>query len=91
MQLFVRNRVKDFDVWYPYFMAGIERGKAYGLSLDRLWQNPDDPNEAFFLLNIKDKPSTEAFMASTESVETGDKAGVIDGEVYYLEPSPPED
>jgi len=47
---------------------------------------PDDPNEAFFILNVKDKASTEAFMASAESVETGEKAGVIDGEVYYLEP-----
>ncbi len=86
MQLFVRHPVKDFDVWYGVLMSEMPRAAEYGITLDRVWQSVDDPNEVFFLLNIKDKATTEAFMASPESVENGEKAGALDGEIYYIDP-----
>ena len=43
-------------------------------------------NNVFFLLNVTDMERANAFMARPESAETGEKAGVIDGEVYFLEP-----
>jgi len=59
----------------------------FGITLERVWKSTDDPNEVFFLLGIKDKASMEAFMASPESVESGERAGALEGgEMHYIDP-----
>ena len=86
MQLLVRNRVKDFATWYGYFDTESEAAAEYGVTLDRVWQAHDDPNNVFFILNVEDVERADAFMARPESAEVGEKSGVIDGEFYYLTP-----
>jgi hypothetical protein len=44
----------------------------------------------FFILNVEDIERANAFIARPESQEIGDKSGVIDGEIHYLEPLVPE-
>ena len=85
MQLLVRNKVKDFAKWRTYFEADSAAAAEYGVTLAALWQTADDPNNVFFLLDIEDVDRANAFMARPESQEIGIKAGVIDGEVHYLE------
>jgi hypothetical protein len=63
----------------------------YGVTLARLWQTADDPNNVFFLLDIEDVDRANAFMARPESQELGVISGVIDGEFHYLEEVPPGD
>jgi len=84
MQLFVRNRVEDYDIWYKLFVEGVERGAQYGLKLAHLWQAHDEPNNVFFVLDVESIEQTDAFMASSESEETGKQAGIVDSEYYYL-------
>jgi len=84
MQLLVRNKVKDFSTWYGYFKKDSSAAAEYGVTLVRLWQTPDDPNDVFFLLDVEDVGRANAFMARPESQETGVKSGVIDGEVHFL-------
>ena len=91
LQLLVRNRVKDFSEWYVYFMQDSATAGGYGVTLARLWQTADDPNNVFFLLDIKDVDRANAFMARPESQEIGVISGVIDGEFHYLEEVPPGD
>ncbi|MGI9222529.1 MAG: hypothetical protein ACR2QS_15995 [Woeseiaceae bacterium] len=88
MQLLVRNKVRDFATWYRFFGEESAAATEHGLSLDRVWQSMDDPNNVFFILNVEDVDRANAFMARPESVEVGEKSGVIDGEFYYLEPVP---
>ena len=90
MQMLVRNRVRDFSQWYVYFNADRAAAAEYGLTLAALWQVADDPNNVFFILNVEDIEQANAFIARPESQEIGDKSGVIDGEIHYLEPLVPE-
>ena len=91
VQLLVRNRVKDFSEWHAYFMQDSVAAAEYGVTLARLWQTADDPNNVFFLLDIEDADRANAFMARPESQEIGVISGVIDGEFHYLEEVPPGD
>jgi len=86
MQMLVRNRVKDFGIWYNVLMEDQTRGERYGVRLVKVWQAHNDPNNAFFLLDIDSIEQTEALMASPESAHAGERSGVIDGEFYYLDP-----
>jgi len=88
MQLLVRNRVKDFDIWYNVFMEDEARGAEYGLKLVSLWRSLDDPNNVFFLMEIESVARTQAFMAAPESQQAGERSGVIDGEFYFIENYP---
>ncbi len=86
MQLLVRNTVKDFSRWLACFEADSRAAAEYGVTFECMWQAAGNPNEVFFLLNIESAERAEAFMARPESQDTGEKAGVIDGEVHFLKP-----
>jgi len=88
MQLLVRNKVKDFSTWYAYFEKDSAAAAEHGVTLTCLWQAKDDPNDVFFLLDIKDIDRANAFMARPESQDIGVKSGVISGEFHYLEAVP---
>ena len=85
MQMLVRNRVKDFSTWHGYFKADSTAAAEYGLSVLNVWPTADDPNNVFFLLEVASVDKANAFMARPESQEIGEKSGVIDGEVHFLE------
>ena len=87
MQLLVRNRVADFQVWLDVFNADTGPAAEYGLSVAHVWHSADDPNDVFFLLDVADKERAIAFMARPESEENGRKSGVIDGEYHFLKPA----
>ncbi len=88
MQLLVRNKVEDFSKWYAYFKEDSTAAAGYGVTLARLWQTADDPNDVFFILDVEDVDRANAFMARPESQEIGVASGVIDGEFHYLEVVP---
>ena len=85
MQLLVRNKVKDFSIWYACFQEDGAAAAEHGMTLAALWQTADDPNDVFFLLDVEDVDRANAFMARPESQKIGIKSGVIDGEFHYLE------
>ena len=86
MQLLVRNKVKDFATWMQYFDVEAVAAAEYGVTLDRVWQTLDDPNNVFFVLNVESVDRANDFMARPESAEVGEKSGVVDGEFWYIEP-----
>jgi hypothetical protein len=88
MELLVRNKVRDFPAWYAYFVADASAAAEYGLTLARIWQSAEDPNEVFFLLEVEDIDRANAFMARPESQALGVKSGVFEGEFYFLTPVP---
>lgn len=87
MELLVRNKVEDYARWKRVFDAQEPAGRAAGLTVARLWRAADDPQQVFFLLEIDDRARAEAFMNAPESAAAGRRAGVIDGEVFFLEPA----
>ena len=89
MMLLVRNRVRDVDRWKRVFDGQTTAGAAAGLAVVRVWRSLDAADEVFFLLDVEDRERAEAFMASPESAAVGVEAGVIDGEVHFLDAFPP--
>ena len=85
-QLLVRNKVQDFERWLGYFRADEAAAAGYGLTVLSLWQAADDPNDVYFLFEVESIEQANAFMARPESARTGELAGVIDGELRYIEP-----
>jgi hypothetical protein len=83
--LFSRNRVADFDTWKRVFDAELEAGRDAGLRLTNLWRDVDDPNNVFFIFEVADIDRAKSFLGRPESVEAGERAGVLDGEYYFLE------
>lgn len=89
MILLVRNRVKDVDHWKRVFDTEAAAGMAAGLSVKHVWRSADKADEVFFILGVEDRAKTEAYMATPEAAAVGEKAGAIDGEVWFLEEFPP--
>lgn len=82
--MLVRNKVRDFDAWKLVFDEGLADVRDSGMDFVRLWRSMDDPNEVFFLLSISDMDKAKAFVADPASAATGERAGVIEGELHYV-------
>lgn len=86
--MLVRNKVRDFDVWKEVLDTQQGPGQEAGLELVHLWRSIDDPNEVFFLLSISDMDRAKAYTADPEAAKVGERAGVIEGGIHYVEDVP---
>lgn len=89
-ELLVRNRVKDYSQWKRVFDAQDEAARQAGLHLKQMWTSRNDPHNVFFLFEVESVERATAYMADPASAEVGVRAGVLDGDVWFLE-EPPED
>ena len=80
-----RKRVQNYAKWKAIFEADFQAQHDSGLKLQNMWRDTQDPNNVFFIFEITDLAKAQAFVASPESAETGRRAGVIDGEIFYVE------
>ena len=83
--MLVRNKVRDFDVWKEVFDGQRGPSQDAGLGLVHLWRSIDDPNEIFFLLSISDMDRAKAYTADPEAAKVGERAGVLEGGIHYVE------
>ena len=83
--LLVRNTVKDFATFKAVFDADLARGAEYGLKPAGMWRRVEDRNDVWFMLEVESVDRAMAFMNSPESAESGEAAGVIDGEYHFVE------
>gem|GEM_PF-605821 len=85
LTMLVRNRVEDYQRWISVFDTQDQAANEAGLHLTNLWRDVEDPNNVFFVLRVSDLDKARAFLADPRSAEVGKEAGVIDGEVHFLE------
>ncbi len=83
--MLVRNKVRDFDAWKKVFDGELPAVREAGLGLVNLWQSLEDPNEVFFVFSISDMDRAKAFTANPASAAAGERAGVLEGEIHYVE------
>jgi hypothetical protein len=83
--MLVRNKVRDFDTWKSVFDGELAAARDAGLGLVHLWRSMDDPNDVFFLLSISDMERARAFTADPASAAAGERAGVLEGVIRYVE------
>jgi hypothetical protein len=62
-----------------------QHGLDAGLGVVHLWRSVEKPNEVFFLLSISDMDRARAFTADPASTAAGERAGVLEGEIHYVE------
>ena len=84
MMMLARNRVQDAERWKSVFDAQAA-GAAAGMTVEHVWRSVDAPDVVFFLLQVEDRARAEAYMASPEASAAGADAGVLDGEVHFVE------
>ena len=85
LTMLVRNRVEDSDRWRKVVDEEDPAAVAAGLRLIDMWRDVEDPNDVFFPLRVDDLERARAFLSRPESAETGERAGVLDGEYRFLE------
>ncbi len=83
--MLVKNRVRDFDVWKKVFDGELDAVRAAGMELVKLWRSIEHPSEVYFLLSVSDMERAQAFTADPASAAVGERAGVIEGELRYVE------
>jgi enamine deaminase RidA (YjgF/YER057c/UK114 family) len=83
-----RNRVEDFGRWKAVFDSHAEAHREAGLVLRKLWTRSDDPLDVYFLFEVADVERARAFVDDPASADAGKRAGVIDGEIVFLDVVP---
>ena len=82
-----RNRVKDFPKWKKIFDSHAKAHREAGLFLLDFWRDIEEPNNLFFLFEVKDIAKARVFINNPEAAAAGKAAGVMDGEYHFLEKS----
>lgn len=80
-----RHKVEDFIKWKAIFDSHTDAHKQAGMNLKHIWQKEDDPNDIFFLFQIRSIQEAQDFMNLPEMPRVKEEAGVIgQPEVYFL-------
>jgi hypothetical protein len=88
LSMLCRNRGRDFATWKRIFDSQDQAAREAGLTLVRLWCDREDPNNVFFLFEVADLQKAQAFISAPSASEAGQEAGVLDGEIHFLDEAP---
>jgi hypothetical protein len=80
-----RNRVENFSTWKKMFDSHARAHRDAGLHLMNLWRGIEEPNNIFFLFEVRDIDKARKFIDNPEAAEAGKVSGVLDGEYHFLE------
>jgi len=80
-----RNRVADFAKWKRVFDSHAPAHRSAGLRLVQLWRGLDEPNNVFFVFEVSSLETARAFVSAPDAAEAGKAAGVVDGDIQFLE------
>ena len=79
-----KNTVKDSNSWLTVFNEETANANDAGLTVERMFRDPDDDKVVYFLMRVDDKTKAEAYTSSPESANAGERAGVTGGSIQYL-------
>jgi len=80
-----RNRVADFAKWKRVVDSHAPAHRAAGLRLLQLWRSLAEPNNVFFVFEVGSLDKARAFVSAPDAAEAGKAAGVVDGDIHFLE------
>jgi hypothetical protein len=87
VHMLCRNRVRDYAAWRRVFDSNEDAAREAGLHLRHVWRSIDDPDEVWFLFEAENRERAEAFVNDPAEAAVGEEAGVIDGDIRFLEPT----
>ena len=80
-----RIRVVDFLKWKAAMEGDADAQRQAGMRLIHLWRSVDDPNAAFFVLEVHDAEKARAFVNPASVAEASKAAGVLEFEWHIVE------
>ena len=83
--MFCRNRVADFARWKAIFDSHTAAHRQAGLRLVHLGRSLEGPNNVFFTFEVEDLEKARAFVSAPGNEAIAEAAGVLDGEIHFVE------
>ncbi len=74
--LFVKHAVKDFDRWSNIFIAQREAHEEYGMKLEWLMRDVNNPNMLVFMFEVESIARAQEFMDRPGTEKIAEEAGV---------------
>ena len=82
----IRHKVNDYLQWKLVFVEHALARKSTGSQGGLLFQNANDPNEVFILMEWDDLEKARAFAGSDDLRDAMQRAGVAEkSDVYFLQ------
>ena len=78
-------RFTDYSRWKASMDADAQAQKKAGLHLKYLWRGIEDPNMAFFVLEVDDAKRARAFLDPQEVEKAEADAGASDFQWHFVE------
>ncbi len=85
MYMHCRIRVADFSKWKAEMEADAKAQRNAGIRLIHLWRGVEEPNTAFFILEVHSVEKARAFLNPEAVAEASKAAGVLDFEWHFVE------
>jgi hypothetical protein len=73
----VQHKVKDFDIWLPFFEKHAEARRAAGCKSAKVYRGAEDPNAVTVIFEVADRNKWEELGKSGDLREILQKSGVI--------------
>jgi quinol monooxygenase YgiN len=80
----VNHKVKDFNVWLPFFEKHADARRTAGCKSARVFRNADDPNHVTVFFEVADRAKWEALGKSDDMREIMQQAGVIGAPTFTI-------
>ena len=78
-------RFTDYSRWKASMDADADAQRKAGLHLKQLWRGTEDPNVAFFVLEVDDVDRAKAFLDPINIEKAEAAAGASDFEWHFVE------
>lgn len=78
-------RVTDYEKWKAVMLADDQAQHEAGMNLIHLWRGIDDPNRAFFILEVHDREKTRNFLNAADFKRPPESAGDLELEWHFVE------
>lgn len=74
--LLVKHGVKDYSKWHEVFTSQLGGNEDYGMKLEWLMRDVNDPNMVVFMFKIESIAKAQELMNRPRQEKVGEKAGV---------------
>ena len=78
-------RFEDFDRWKASMDADAAAQHAAGIHLKQMWRGIENPNIAFFVLEVDDMDRAREFLAPDAVAKAEAEAGASDFQYFFVE------
>jgi hypothetical protein len=83
-KVIVRHKVKDFNVWKPYFLGDGKRQREASFTRWQITRNVDDKNEIAIIFDCENLDKARPLLSDKSLAELMKKAGVVDQPTIFI-------